>query len=736
MRTVSLSLAAVLLAGVSATAATPAVAAPSDRPWLGYTIGLQPNVKPLELLKRLDIQPSGALEWVTGLNAVSGGLFYEGHYSSVLTKLQADPDVRFAELMAFTDSNESYWNPLTGRELDTVQLPHGKTGTEDVTVAVLNTGVTPNRDLPESRLVPGFNTLDLPFVGHEDLPRQGRSTKDDGGFGTMTAGIIAGDSGICPSCKIMPVKVSFADPGRVTGSASDLAAGIVWATDHGADVITTPAVVDRESKLLAEAIQYALNEKVLVVASAGKDIYDGRQVQPAATEQVLSVSAVDTSGRVTGRYGSNTGGSRWIDVAAAEGAPAVNHLGASSQLDGVEGATAVVAGTAALAFSMQPGVKADEVRQSIVDTAIPAGLPVLNAGRAVHKVAGNDTADPEITSTGLTANQLISKPIDVRPVATDDYGIVLTELTAGGKTVTTRSPWETLRFTPPAGFSGDLAVSLRVTDVAGKTAGATTVVKVDTVGPTGSFVSPAAGARVRGAAKVVFRGSADVASAKVNGVAMKKSGADWTASATPNRGNLVVEAADQYGNVSRFTRAVVVDNDGPTATAVNPKQNTRVRGTFTTSLSGVKDASGVAKAELWANGKYLGAGYSKKVATGKSSGNVKLVWKLTDKLGNSRSYTRIVIADNKAPSVSITKAPKNKAKVKGTVKVSVKASDASGIARVELIVNGKVVATDKTSGYVLSVNTKKQKKSMQVRVRAYDKLGNVTYTTTRTWYRK
>lgn len=263
----------------------------------------------------------------------------------------------------------------------------------------------------------------------------------------------------------------------------------------------------------------------------------------------------------------------------------------------------------------------------------------------------------------------------------------------------------------------------------------TTTVRVGTAGPAGSIVSPASGARIRGSVKVVFRGAADVASAEVNGVAMKQAGNDWSATVAPSGGRLVVEATDKDGYRSRFTRTVVVDNDGPTAT-VNPKQNTRVRGTFTTSLTAVKDASGVAEAELWANGKYLGAGYSKKVATGKNSGNVKLVWKLTDKLGNTRSYTRIVIADNKAPSLSITKAPGNKAKVKGIVKVAVKASDASGVARVELLVNGKVVATDKTAGYVLSVNTTKQKATMKVRVRAHDKLGNVTYTSTRTWYRK
>ncbi|MEU8239209.1 Ig-like domain-containing protein [Actinoplanes missouriensis] len=710
--------------------ASPAAAA--EKKSLPYILGIEEGTDPADLLTRLGFEPDPGIEVIRGVNAVRVDLKYVNS-SEIKDKLEVPtPGLRYAQMEKIVDLNESAPSKLTGRELETVQLPTGKTGSEAVTVAVLDTGVTPNRNLPPVRVVPGHDARRLPFVDIDYQPPV--VTTDDAGYGTMAAGIIAGDSGVCPTCKIMPVKIANPYPGveGLTALSASLAEGLVWATDNGADIITTPAVVRSDSKLIAEAVQYATANGVLVVASAGKNLYNGEAILPAGTEPVLAVSAVDTAGKVTGSYAYGD----WVDVAAAEGAPAVNHRGESSQLDGVEGATAVVAGTAALAFASKPGADPVDVRKAIVETAAAGELPVLNAGHAVYRVAGDDSADPVITSTGLTTDQVITKPIDVKPVVSDDYGIKQIELTAGGKTVTTRYPWETLRFTPPADFSGRLAVSLKVTDFAGKATGETTVVRVETVKTAGVFLAPAAGAHIRGAAKVVFRGSANIVSAKVNGVPMVKQGGDWAASATPNRGSLVVEATDRLGTVTRYTRAVVVDNDGPTATAVNPKQNTRVRGTFTTSLSGVKDASGVAKAELWANGKYLGAGYSKKVATGKASGNVKLVWKLTDKLGNSRSYTRIVIADNKAPSVSITKAPKNKAKVKNTVKVYVKASDASGIARVELIVNGKVVATDKTSGYVLSVNTKKQKKSMQVRVRAYDKLGNVTYTTTRTWYRK
>jgi hypothetical protein len=52
------------------------------------------------------------------------------------------------------------------------------------------------------------------------------------------------------------------------------------------------------------------------------------------------------------------------------------------------------------------------------------------------------------------------------------------------------------------------------------------------------------------------------------------------------------------------------------------------------------------------------------------------------------------------------------------------------------MINGKVVATDTTAAYKFSINTKKYGKKIQVRLRAYDRAGNVTTTSTRTWYRR
>ncbi|SDT70920.1 S8 family serine peptidase [Actinoplanes derwentensis] len=179
----------------------------------------------------------------------------------------------------------------------------------------------------------------------------------------------------------------------------------------------------------------------------------------------------------------------------------------------------------------------------------------------------------------------------------------------------------------------------------------------------------------------------------------------------------------------------------PTATGFTPAANAKVRANAPITLTGAADDwSGVRKADLYVNGKWHSWDYTAPFApvlkTAGRNGPITVELRLTDKAGNTKWLPiRTVIADNIVPAVSITKAPATKKKVKGTVKVYVKASDKSGISKVQLLVNGKVVATDTTAGYLLSFKVASQKKTMKVRVRAYDKAGNVKYTTIRTYYR-
>jgi hypothetical protein len=170
------------------------------------------------------------------------------------------------------------------------------------------------------------------------------------------------------------------------------------------------------------------------------------------------------------------------------------------------------------------------------------------------------------------------------------------------------------------------------------------------------------------------------------------------------------------------------------ATVVAPAQNTLIRGTsFVTSVT-VNDPHGKAYSTLLAPVRLTGSQSSAKVASGKD-GVKTIIWEVADRLGNVAQFKRIVIVDNTAPTASLKSAPKNRAKLTKTFNVTANASDKNGIARVELLINGKKVATDYRAGWGFKINPKRYGKSFTVQIRAYDKAGNVKYTTKRTYRR-
>ena len=196
-----------------------------------------------------------------------------------------------------------------------------------------------------------------------------------------------------------------------------------------------------------------------------------------------------------------------------------------------------------------------------------------------------------------------------------------------------------------------------------------------------------------------------------------------------------------FGEVRAGTAVTTVDTTAPKVTGATPKQSTRFRGAVTVGATGVSDTggAGMSYGALYADGKYVGRDnttpYAVKYNSGRLNRTVKLQWKVYDRAGNSAVYNRSLIADNKVPTVKITSGPKNGAKVKGTVTVKASASDTAGIARVELLINGKVVAKDTKSAYSFSVKVSKYGKKIKVQVRAFDKVGNAASTSARTWKR-
>ncbi|MCC3372822.1 S8 family peptidase [Cohnella sp. REN36] len=162
-------------------------------------------------------------------------------------------------------------------------------GNRDIVVAVVDTGVQLDHPDLKGRLVNGTNIVD-PSAPPED----------DVGHGTHVAGIIAaevnnheGVAGMTWYTKIMPVK---ALDSTGAGTTYSVAEGIIWAADHGAQVINLSLGNYAQAQFLHDAIKYAYDKGVVVVAASGNDNTD-RPGYPAAYPEVIAVGATDPDER-------------------------------------------------------------------------------------------------------------------------------------------------------------------------------------------------------------------------------------------------------------------------------------------------------------------------------------------------------------------------------------------------------------------------------------------------------
>jgi subtilisin family serine protease len=154
-----------------------------------------------------------------------------------------------------------------------------------------------------------------------------------------------------------------------SGSSSDVARGITWAVDNGAEIINL-SLGGSYSSAVATAVGYAESQGVLVVAAAGNDGPTGSPNYPAALADALAVASYDEGGSVSS---FSTRGS-YIDVAA----PGGNILSTFKSggwvfMSGTSMATPHVAGVAALLLASEPGLTPAQVRQRFESTAVDAG---------------------------------------------------------------------------------------------------------------------------------------------------------------------------------------------------------------------------------------------------------------------------------------------------------------------------------------------------------------------------
>lgn len=229
------------------------------------------------------------------------------------------PPTRYDELIDAYRSEVARARRLAGRPVedrDPLPLVHPRSindasrdslviedaGLHAVTVAIIDSGIDGwHEDLRSSKVLRGLDLLNPCGDGRTDVS----------GHGTAVAGVIASESvGAASGVRLLPVRTSLG-----TGSALRLmtAAGIVWATDHGADIINVSraSTSTRPSRLEHAAVRYATRRGVVIVASAGND--PGRPVAyPAAYPEVIAVTSTDGHGHLS-VFAAHRGG---VDLAA------------------------------------------------------------------------------------------------------------------------------------------------------------------------------------------------------------------------------------------------------------------------------------------------------------------------------------------------------------------------------------------------------------------------------------
>lgn len=286
----------------------------------------------------------------------------DGKVSEAVKAFESHNSVEFAEPNAtfhasYTPNDPAYQSQqYAPQKVKANQAWDVTQSASSVKIAVIDTGVDYNHPDLAGKVIKGYD-----FVQDDNDPM------DEHDHGTHVSGIAAantnngvGMAGLAPKASILAVRVL--DAGG-SGTLDDVAQGIRYAADQGAQVINLSLGGLLGTQTLKDAVNYAWNKGSVVVAAAGNES-SAKPSYPAYYSNAIAVAATDQNDNLA--YFSNYG--TWVDIAA----PGVSIYstvvgGGYENFSGTSMAAPVVAGVAGLLAAQ--GRSASEIRTALEDTA-------------------------------------------------------------------------------------------------------------------------------------------------------------------------------------------------------------------------------------------------------------------------------------------------------------------------------------------------------------------------------
>lgn len=395
-----------------------------------------PNVEFYKILRAAGAQPCKRTR-NTGLRTVK---VEAGQEQEVAEALQGNPHIEFVEFnqAIAPEGQEMPSDPQFAKawHLDKIEAASSwlTSAGAGITVAVVDTGVNANHPDLAGQVLAGHNVVD-----------DSDDTSDIAGHGTMVAGIIAASTNngvdvasIAYQAKILPVRITN-DPNGSTTFA-DVAKGITWAADHGAQVINI-SYQAWSSSTIENAARYARSKGAVVVAAVGND---GSAYTSSNSPNFVVVGATDQN---DAKASFSAYGSMLDFWAPGLELPTTNMNGTHSLFSGTSAATPVISGVFAQILAVNPRFSPDDAEYILQRSAdaLTADAQVsgfgygrVNANQAVHEASWSmqpDTTAPTVAFATPNPGDMVQGLTTVDVTATDDLRVGKVELYADGQLV-------------------------------------------------------------------------------------------------------------------------------------------------------------------------------------------------------------------------------------------------------------------------------------------------------------